>query len=160
MRSEVIVRLCSRAPLSVRELSVLLDRSEAYVEDAIGPLLRSGAITPAPPDRYMSIAKPDEDDLPEVTERRPRFPNRWSNMAYVIAVGLVLVFSRAPLWILFAVAAGAALAWWHVSADSEQYRRYRELQPRRTRATEFMLLKSAVTVLEIAIVYLVTAAGF
>lgn len=50
-RSEIIVRLCGRAALSVRELSILLDRTEAYVGDAIRPLLNAGELTFLYPDQ-------------------------------------------------------------------------------------------------------------
>lgn len=50
-RSEIIVRLCSVAPLSVKELSTLLDRSEAYVGDAIRPLVNERQLTFLFPDQ-------------------------------------------------------------------------------------------------------------
>jgi hypothetical protein len=176
-RSEIIVRLCSRAPLSVKELSILLDRSEAYIGDAIRPLVNDGSLTFLYPDqprhprqKYLAgrnassnqVTILDPDDAPDrlFNTAAPRFPNLWTNVAYVIGVGLVLGISHAPVWLLFAVGAAAALAGWHVTADSSQYRRFRELKPRRGKPTEFMVLKSAVTVIEIAIVYLVTSAGF
>jgi hypothetical protein len=160
----------------VKELSILLDRSEAYIGDAIRPLVNDGSLTFLYPDqprhprqKYLAgrsasservtILEPDEPNGP-FGEDAPRFPNLWTNVAYVVVVGLVLGLSHAPVWLLFAVVAAAALAAWHVSADSLQYRRFRELKPRRGKPTEFMVLKSAVTVIEIAIVYLVTAAGF
>jgi hypothetical protein len=40
----LILALCARAPLSVRDLSLLLDRSEAYLGDAIRPLVAAGQI--------------------------------------------------------------------------------------------------------------------
>lgn len=159
----------------MKELSILLDRSEAYIGDAIRPLVNDGSLTFLYPDqprhprqKYLAgrnaaaINILDPDNGPHQLYRgdAPRFPNLWTNVAYVIVVGLVLGWSHAPVWLLFAVAAAAALAGWHVSADSVQYRRFRELQSRRGKPTEFMVLKSAVTAIEIAIVYLVTAAGF
>lgn len=50
-RSEIIVSLCRRAPLSVKDLSILLDRSEAYIGDAIRPLVTSGLLTFLYPDQ-------------------------------------------------------------------------------------------------------------
>jgi hypothetical protein len=51
VRSEIIINLCRRAPLSVKDLSVLLDRSEAYVGDAIRPLVTAGSLTFLYPDQ-------------------------------------------------------------------------------------------------------------
>ena len=50
-RSEIITSLCRRAPLSVKDLSILLDRSEAYIGDAIRPLVNSGELTFLYPDQ-------------------------------------------------------------------------------------------------------------
>jgi hypothetical protein len=50
-RSRIILELCERAPLSVKELSLLLDRSEAYVGDAIRPLVTAGDLTFLYPDQ-------------------------------------------------------------------------------------------------------------
>ena len=50
-RSRLILDLCRRAPLSVKELSLLLDRSEAYVGDAIRPLVTAGDLTFLYPDQ-------------------------------------------------------------------------------------------------------------
>jgi hypothetical protein len=50
-RSQIILSLCARAPLSVKELSILLNRSEAYVGDAIRPLVNSGELTFLYPDQ-------------------------------------------------------------------------------------------------------------
>jgi hypothetical protein len=51
VRSRIILELCARSPLSVKELSVLLDRSEAYIGDAIRPLVTSGELTFLHPDQ-------------------------------------------------------------------------------------------------------------
>jgi hypothetical protein len=51
VRSRIIVNLCRVAPLSVKDLSILLDRSEAYVGDAIRPLVTTGALTFLYPDQ-------------------------------------------------------------------------------------------------------------
>jgi hypothetical protein len=66
--SALIVALCARAPLSVRQLSVLLRRSEAYVGDAIRPLVATGRIGFLYPDqpkhprqRYVAASSPDEE---------------------------------------------------------------------------------------------------
>lgn len=75
-RSEIIVSLCRRAPLSVRDLSVLLDRSEAYIGDAIRPLVNSGQLTFLYPDqprhprqKYMAASEVEIDLGP--LERQP-----------------------------------------------------------------------------------------
>lgn len=86
-RSEIIVRLCGRAALSVRELSILLDRSEAYVGDAIRPLLNAGELTFLYPDqprhprqKYMAVASaaPEvgEFDFPEPSLPQARLRER------------------------------------------------------------------------------------
>ncbi|HET9440861.1 MAG TPA: hypothetical protein VFO52_11855 [Longimicrobiales bacterium] len=86
-RSEIIVRLCGRAALSVRELSILLDRSEAYVGDAIRPLLNAGQLTFLYPDqprhprqKYMAAAKPSTQarqfDFPEPSLPQDRLRER------------------------------------------------------------------------------------
>lgn len=223
-RSQIIVQLCGRAPLSVKELSVLLDRSEAYVGDAIRPLVNAGDLTFLYPDqprhprqKYVSVrnngaaaAKPAVSappqaheryapppprieptpapvmiprpaptatpapapipvsgpapspaplDEPPIEERRaPRFPNQWTNIAFVLAIGLALALTSQTNWLALAAIAAAALSWWHLTADSSQYRRFRTLQPRRNRRVTFVLLKSAVTLAEIAVVYLVAHA--
>lgn len=51
VRSQIIVRLCRVAPLSVKDLSILLDRSEAYVGDAIRPLVTTSELTFLYPDQ-------------------------------------------------------------------------------------------------------------
>ncbi|HUP88234.1 MAG TPA: hypothetical protein VM100_02720 [Longimicrobiales bacterium] len=50
-RSDIIMRLCAVAPLSVKEMSELLDRSEAYIGDAIRPLVNEGLLTFLFPDQ-------------------------------------------------------------------------------------------------------------
>lgn len=50
-RSDIIARLCAVTPLSVKELSQLLDRSEAYIGDAIRPLVNEGRLTFLFPDQ-------------------------------------------------------------------------------------------------------------
>lgn len=42
VRDRLVLELCSMAPLSARELGILLNRSEAYVADAIHPLVTAG----------------------------------------------------------------------------------------------------------------------
>lgn len=238
-RSEIIVRLCSTAPLSVKELSVLLDRSEAYVGDAIRPLVAAGdltflypdqprhprqkyvaavpangtaaparqvpppappvplphekfaprqprADTPAPPPpppppphherptavsptfRKPVLSPPAGVDIdessPSLTEeeaavsRAPRFPNQWTNLTYVIVVGLALGFSGQKYWLLLAALAAASLSWLHVSIESAQYRRFRTLQATQTRLAAFVFLKSLVTFFEIIVVYVAALA--
>jgi hypothetical protein len=75
-RSAIIISLCRRAPLSVKDLSVLLDRSEAYIGDAIRPLVNAGELTFLYPDqprhprqKYLAASEvsvdltPIEEDL-------------------------------------------------------------------------------------------------
>jgi len=47
----LLAELCERAPLSVKELAALLNRSEAYVGDAIRPLVGSGTLAFLYPDQ-------------------------------------------------------------------------------------------------------------
>ncbi|MEX2610514.1 MAG: hypothetical protein WEA24_11250, partial [Gemmatimonadota bacterium] len=47
----LVAELCQRAPLSVKELAALLNRSEAYVGDAIRPLVGSGTLSFLYPDQ-------------------------------------------------------------------------------------------------------------
>lgn len=65
-RDDLVVRLCSIAPLSARELATLMQRSEAYISDAIQPLVRSGRLTFLYPDqprhprqKYIGAEPPD-----------------------------------------------------------------------------------------------------
>src|SRR5688572_1471795 len=44
VRDALVIALCARAPLSARELAGLLGRSEAYVSDAIQPLVKTGKL--------------------------------------------------------------------------------------------------------------------
>ncbi len=204
VRRQIILSLCRYAPLSVKELSILLDRSEAYVGDAIRPLVNSGALTFLYPDqprhprqKYMAgtdASGPDADLLPELPElpdevalrmpeppREPRklpepayprptppptsidddpglLPNQWTNLAYVGAVGLVLGLTGVAIWWLFALAAASALSWLHVVRDSGQFRKFEALTFLPNRVPAFLLLKSAVAFLEIAVVYVIIRA--
>src|SRR5687768_17022790 len=54
-RGRLILDLCSRASLSVRDLSQLLDRTEAYVGDAIRPLVE---------DRLLAFIYPEQPRHP------------------------------------------------------------------------------------------------
>lgn len=51
VRGAIIAELCAVSPLSVKELSTLLDRSEAYIGDAIRPLVTAGNLTFLYPDQ-------------------------------------------------------------------------------------------------------------
>lgn len=91
-RGEIIINLCRRAPLSVKDLSILLDRSEAYIGDAIRPLVTAGELTFLYPDqprhprqKYMAasevvidLGQEDELDLeaPESYLAPPIKPDR------------------------------------------------------------------------------------
>jgi hypothetical protein len=50
-RDEILVDLCARAPLSVRELADLLGRHEAYIREALRPLIASGRLAFLYPDQ-------------------------------------------------------------------------------------------------------------
>ena len=196
-RSDIIVRLCVLAPLSVKELSTLLDRSEAYIGDAIRPLVNDGRITFLFPDqprhpkqKYLAPApapvprmeipaplaqhpspvtpKPLEHEVPEKPPERKRerasekpapskFPNAWMNIAVVIVVGILLAKSKATLWLLFGAIAAGGLAASHIVMNTVQYDRYRTLKGRDAKPVAFVLLKAAVALAEIAIVYFVVA---
>lgn len=202
-RSDIIVRLCALAPLSVKELSTLLDRSEAYVGDAIRPLVNEGRITflfpdqprhpkqkymapapaPAAPPRPEPIAprpapsfepstplpapsaplaapdRPEEkkrDAKPETPAPSP-YPNAWINLAVVLAMGILLATSQAKLWPVFGTVAALGLAASHIVMNSVQYDRYRTLKGRDANQVIFVLLKAAVALIEIAVVYFVVS---
>ena len=50
-RNDIIVRLCTLAPLSLRQLADLLGRSEPHMRDVLRPLLASGRLRFAYPDQ-------------------------------------------------------------------------------------------------------------
>src|SRR5688500_11185220 len=58
--------MCGRAPLSVRELALLLNRSEAYIADAVQPLVSS---------ERLSFLYPDQPRHP-----RQRYAARWTDV--------------------------------------------------------------------------------
>lgn len=92
VRSAIIAELCAIAALSVKELSALLDRSEAYIGDAIRPLVSGGELTFMYPDqprhpkqKYISrkpqprlpalaFEPPDHSPLPPATPVEPKLP--------------------------------------------------------------------------------------
>lgn len=201
-RSQIIVSLCRRAPLSVKDLSTLLDRSEAYIGDAIRPLVNGGQLVFLYPDqprhprqKYVagngvtldlgvlddaglidvpeevvaaarSGERPDDGGLaaPALPMHAPpalpepagaRFPNQATNLIYVIVIGAILGFSDVPVWWLIAAVAAFALAWLHVARDSMQYRQFQALQEFLNRERAFLVAKSAVTYVEILLVFLV-----
>lgn len=186
-RSDIIVRLCALAPLSVKELSTLLDRSEAYVGDAIRPLVNDGRITFLYPDqprhpkqKYLAPKAPLSAVTPvapvtpvppvasepqtvarkEQRSDRPapsNFPNAWINLGVVIVMGVLLAAFDAPLWPLFGAVAALGLAASHIIMNSVQYDRYRTLKGSDAKPVTFVLLKAAVAVAEIAVVYFVVA---
>ena len=180
---------------------MLLDRSEAYIGDAIRPLVNDGRLTFLYPDqprhprqKYMAatgvaidlgplehpspidfvdeidplIPVPDRmgeervrhplpSHAPRVPDERepPRFPNQATNLVYVIMVGVILGFTEISVWWLIAALAALALAWLHVARDSAQYQQFQGLQDFLNRRRAFLLAKSAVTCLEIIVVFLV-----
>ena len=192
--------------MAVKDLSVLLDRSEAYIGDAIRPLVNAGELTFLYPDqprhprqKYMAASEvsveltPIEEDLMEVPpgylappvrpERRredppfrppsadrlpanpprapesppPPFPNPAVNLLYAVAVGVVLGLTAPPFWWAIAVVAAVLLSVWHRAANSAQYRQFGELDAL-PNGGAFLLLKSLVTLVEIALVFLATRA--
>jgi predicted transcriptional regulator len=73
VRDQLITELCSRTPLSVRELAQLLDRTEAYTGDAIRPLLEVDRLTflyPGQPrhpkQRYLTPNSPAADQAEQI----------------------------------------------------------------------------------------------
>lgn len=199
-RSDIIVRLCALSPLSVKELSTLLDRSEAYVGDAIRPLVNDGRITFLFPDqprhpkqKYMAPAPKPVAAPAAVTAPAPRFPvprpeipvhapspqppaptsndseakpsepeliakqSAWINAGVVVVMGIILAFSKAKLWPLFAAIAAIGLAASHIVMNSVQYDRYQTLKGRDARPVIFVLLKAGVAMLEITVVYFVVS---
>ena len=243
VRDNLIVALCGRAPLSVRELALLLNRSEAYIADAVQPLVSSGRLSFLYPDqprhprqRYAArwtdapltdiadAAEPGEpDDAPfqppndsglgvsvetedaDATEPEPALPvaqqgyapsvqnptnqpeelmptpqtaqatgtedasptesgstllNARTNWILAGVVGVVLGLMQPALWPLIAIIASAVIASLHVVTDSVQYRAFRQLDSTRAGNTKFILLKAAFALVEIVILYLLTAALF
>ena len=211
VRSEIIVKLCRRAPLSVKDLSVLLNRSEAYVGDAIRPLVTSGLLTFLYPDqprhprqKYMAAGEaalmpPVEPELPPVPSAPPvstapripdppfrgapavpaqrerldspaappaaevpppALPNRITNLVFVTVVGLVLGLTAGTWWWAVAIVAALVLSAVHVAAGSMQYRQFSSLRFLGSKQIGFLLLKSLVALLEIAIIYFIVRALF
>ena len=204
-RGEIITNLCRRAPLSVKDLSVLLDRSEAYIGDAIRPLVNAGQLTFLYPDqprhprqKYMAapevsidldsdeislempdtyLTPPTRQELREElahraapaaprTPRGPsappgeeggRIPNPLVNLVYAIAVGVALGLTNPLVWWVIAIGAAFVLAIWHKAANTRQYRQFGTLDAFPTDGS-FLLLKSAVTFVEIVLVFLATRA--
>jgi hypothetical protein len=183
-RSEIIIRLCARAPLSVRELSILLDRSEAYVGDAIRPLVNSGELTFLHPDqprhprqKYLAggseipaagvlpglaepeealvHARPDPVTVQPGAVGPPSFPNQISNLAIAVLVGVLLGWNGLTGWWAVALGVAALVSWWHVAVESEQFQRFSQLTESAQKARAFLLLKSPITFGEIAVVYLI-----
>jgi hypothetical protein len=188
VRSEIIVRLCRRAPLSVKDLSVLLDRSEAYVGDAIRPLVMSGGLTFLYPDqprhprqKYIAGAEPVSSPptpvsssplAPDAGPRVPepvfraavpvptprRFPNQATNLVYVFLVGLILGLMAIEWWWALAIAAAVSLSCLHLATDSVQYRAFTSLRFLGSKKAGFLVLKSAVALAEIVVIYILVRA--
>jgi hypothetical protein len=195
VRSQIIIDLCRRAPLSVRDLSVLLDRSEAYVGDAIRPLVTSGDLTFLYPDqprhprqkyigaregeaaraRASELSMPEpafrgtpapvrprepdpDEDLVGAQDAPPRMPNAATNLIYVALVGLILGLMGIGWWWVLGLAAALSLSWWHVTTNSGQYRQFSSLRFFGSKPVSFLVLKSLVAFVEIAIVYLIVRA--
>lgn len=204
-RGEIIINLCRRAPLSVKDLSVLLDRSEAYIGDAIRPLVYAGQLTFLYPDqprhprqKYMSAPEVSVDldsdeislEVPETyltpptrqeireelahrvapaapraaraaaavpEEEGGRIPNPLVNLVYAVAAGVALGWTNPLVWWVIAIAAAFALSIWHKAANTRQYRQFGTLDAFPTDGS-FLLLKSAVTFVEIVLVFFATRA--
>ncbi len=204
-RGQIIIRLCRRAPLSVKDLSVLLDRSEAYIGDAIRPLVTAGELTFLYPEqprhprqKYMAASEINVDlsgaeeavplDIPQgylappsrqersredsavrgapsappfpsppvrqmPPEEPPRFPNQVVNLVLALLAGVILGLTAPALWWLIAIAVSFVLSFWHRLANSGQYRHFGTLDAFPSDAA-FILLKSLVTFVEIAVVFL------
>lgn len=78
-RSRIILELCALSPLSVKDLSILLDRSEAYIGDAIRPLVNSGHLTFQYPDqprhpKQKYLTKATSRPTPTTTQPTPPTP--------------------------------------------------------------------------------------
>jgi hypothetical protein len=244
VRDNLIVAMCGRAPLSVRELALLLNRSEAYIADAVQPLVSSERLSFLYPDqprhprqryaaRWTDVPVTEFDDAaqsgepddarfepptdsrlaesvePEAhtddNEPEPAQPaarqvyaqpaqNRWNQTGelmptpqtvqappgeaasptesgstllsartnWILAgiVGVVLGLTQPAFWPLFAIMAAAAISLLHIVTDSEQYRAFRQLDSTRAGTTKFIFLKAAFALVEIAALYLLTAALF
>jgi predicted transcriptional regulator len=243
LRDNLIVAMCGRAPLSVRELALLLNRSEAYIADAVQPLVSSERLSFLYPDqprhprqryaaRWTDVPVTDFDDTaqsgepddarfqpptdarleenvepvgdaadkePElaqpatrqvyapaqngsnqtgelmptpqtaqapagedtsVTEAGSTLLNARTNWILAGIVGVVLGLTQPAFWPLFAIIASAAIALLHVVTDSVQYRAFRQLDSTRAGTTKFILLKAAFALVEIVVLYLLTAALF
>lgn len=212
-RSAIILQLCRRAALSVKDLSVLLDRSEAYIGDAIRPLVSGGDLTflypdqprhpkqkyltagatpagpapapvpsprptPAPAPALMGgpapafprpepareagpVSAPTSAPAPasdEPSDAKARFPLQAVNTILVIAIGIILARQAVTTWPIYAAIAAMLLAAAHVVTRSRQFEQFRVLHGKRNRTPIFVLLKGAVAVAEIAIVYFMTNA--
>jgi hypothetical protein len=83
-----------------------------------------------------------------------RFPNPAINLVYAIGAGVALGFTTPSLWWLIAIGAALALSFWHRLADSVQYRQFGTLDAFPNRDIAFLMLKSAVTFIEIVLVFL------
>ncbi len=240
IRDDLVVALCGRAPLSVRELAALLNRSEAYVSDAIQPLVAAGRLSFLFPDqprhpkqryvarwieppstdfedemtgeaedaRFIPAASPETPDVAEpVPEPAAKAPPQYvppvvrseppvrsvprpapppattepnvtrtsaeptaargysilnAQTSWVLAavVGAVLGMLQPSGWPLYALIVSAGIALLHVMTESGQYQRYRGLNSTRASTTTFILLKAVFAMVEITILYYVTAAIF
>ena len=86
--------------------------------------------------------------------------NARTNWILAGVVGVVLGLTRPALWPLFAIISSAAIALFHVVTESVQYRAFRQLDSTRAGNTKFVLLKAGFALVEIVILYLLTAALF
>jgi hypothetical protein len=133
-RSAIIISLCRRAPLSVKDLSVLLDRSEAYIGDAIRPLVNAGELTFLYPDqprhprqKYMAPSEVSVEPAMRPERRREDPPYRPPAADRLPASPARDPESPAPAFpnpavnLLYAVAVGVVLGittpplWWAIA---------------------------------------------
>ena len=103
-------------------------------------------------------APPGEDTSP--TEAGSTLLNARTNWILAGIVGVGVGLTQPAFWPLIAIIASAAIAVLHVVTDSVQYRAFRQLDSTRAGTTKFILLKAAFALVEIVVLYLLTAALF
>jgi hypothetical protein len=88
----------------------------------------------------------------------PRLPNQVTNLVYVVLVGLILGLMEISWWWALAIAAALSLSLLHLTTESVQYRAFSSLRFLGSKKVGFLVLKSAVALVEIVIVYIVVRA--
>jgi hypothetical protein len=187
-RSRIILELCKLAPLSVKELSILLDRSEAYVGDAIRPLVTAGDLIFLYPDqprhpkqKYLAsgngwirtepvaepvatqqtLEAPRLEPVERIVAHTAPPPSRFPNQLTNIAVVVITGILLATLRTgpWFLFALLAALAL-SMTHILAHSSQYEKFSElqNRNRGLMFIVLKAGVAVIEIVIVYFATSA--